>query len=77
MLCFRLIKIRNETKGHRTPCCGESAERSAYHDGCEIWRDCVWNLPDVYQEQGELEDRPAPKLFGPRRPKLTAEAVKY
>lgn len=77
LLSVRLPHISNHTKGDGSSSRGQTTKGTANHEGCEVGRKSDGQLPNVDQEQTELEDGPSSEFLTPRRPKLTSEGVQY
>lgn len=50
-------------------------QRSGNDNATKVWSKGCWQLPDVDQKHGKLQDRPSSKLLAPWRPQLAAERV--
>jgi hypothetical protein len=71
----RLPHICHHGESHGTTSCRETTKPPAHEDGSEVGRNAHRDLPDVDEEQTELEDRPSSQLFTPGRPQLATESV--
>lgn len=63
LLIVSLPQIRNHAQGDGASRRRETAKRSTNHDGGEVGGQSDGKLPDVDEEEGELEDGPSPELF--------------
>ena len=54
---------------------GQTAEGAGDHDGGDIGSERDGDLPDVDEEQGELQDGLAAEFFRPGRPQLATETI--
>ena len=53
----------------------QSSQEPKADDGTEVGRECARNLPDIHEEQTDLQDRPSTNLLAPRSPELATESV--
>lgn len=72
---YLILVYNGHTQGNRTASRGETSKPTADDDRPEIGRQSAGNLPDVDQEETQLEDLPSPELLGPRRPQLAAKGI--
>lgn len=75
LLLVRFPHIGDHTKSHGATSRREADESASDKDGAKIWSYCAGDLPDVCQEQGELQDGPSSDFFTPRCPQFAAKSV--
>lgn len=75
LLLVSLPEIGNHTKGNRAASRRQTAEGTTNHDGAKVISKGDGKLPDIDQEQGKLEDRPATEFLRPRSPQLASKGI--
>ena len=67
--------VGHHAESYRTSGGAKAAEDTGREDGGEVWSEDGGQLPDVHEEQAELQDGLAAELLGPGRPQLAADTV--